>query len=217
MPNLHKLFFIVFFGLFSVLTAQIISAGTGDWDVPSTWVGSAVPTSADDVIIANGHTVTVPGGPFIAEMQDLTIRSGGILNGAELFSILDVYGDWTNLGTFTTGTRNTVVFKGVGNQDVTPGGDEFNDLQLINTGAPGSSIKIKGNIDINKDLTFTSGILDLTDGVNPTVEIVGNVTISSGAVWTKGSGTVTFDGGEQNFTDNNVSVNNIGNIVVDTP
>ncbi len=216
MPNLHKLFFIVFFGLFSVLTAQIISAGTGAWNVPSTWVGSAVPGSADDVEIANGHTVTVPGA-YTAEMLDLTIRSGGILNGAELFSILDVYGDWTNLGTFTTGTRNTVVFKGVGNQDVTPGGDEFNDLQLINTGAPGSSIKIKGNIDINKDLTFTSGILDLTDGVNPTVEIVGNVTISSGAVWTKGAGDVTFDGGEQNFTDNNTSVNNIGNIVVDTP
>ena len=216
MPNLNKLFSVVFFGLFSVLTAQIISAGSGDWNVPSTWVGSAVPGSADDVEIANGHTVTVPGA-YTAEMLDLTIRSGGILNGAELFSILDVYGDWTNLGTFTAGARNTVIFKGGGNQDVTPGGDDFNDLELINTGAPGSSIKIKGNIDINKNLIFISGILDLTDLVNPTVEIVGNVTISNGAVWTKGSGTVTFDGGEQNFTDNNVSANNIGNIVVDTP
>jgi len=41
--------------------------------------------------------------------------------------------------------------------------------------------------------------------------------ITSGAAWTKGSGTVTFDGDEQNFTDNNGLANNIGDIVVDTP
>ena len=218
MPNLHKLFFILFFGLFSVLTAATITSITsGDWDVPSTWDSApAIPTSADDVIIANGHTVTVPGS-ITAEMLDITISLGGTLNGAEHFSILDVYGDWTNLGTFTTGSRNTVIFKGVGNQDVTPGGDEFNDLQLINTGAPGSSIAISGNIDINKNLTFTSGILDLTDGVNPTVEIGGNVTISNGAVWTKGAGDVTFDGTSQTFSDGNASANNLGNVIVDEP
>jgi len=217
MPNLIKLFSVVFFGLFSVLTAQIVSAQTGDWNVSSTWVGGAVPDRTDDVIIANGHTVTVPGGPYIAEMLDITISSGGTLNGEAHFSILDVYGDWTNLGTFTTGSRNTVIFKGGGNQDVTPGGDEFNDLELENTGAPGSVIALSGNIDINKNLTFTSGILDLTDGVNPTVEIGGNVTISNGAVWTKGAGNVTFDGTSQTFSDGNASANNLGNVIVDEP
>ena len=215
MPNLHKLFFIVFFGLFSVLkAATITSFQTGDWDVTSTWVGGAIPTPADDVIIANGHTVTVPGG-FNAEMLDLTIISGGTLNGNTLFSELEVYGNWINGGTFITGVRNTVYFKGAGNQAVDPGGDEFNDVWLVNTGGAANTIAISGNIDINKNLTFTSGTLDLTDPVNPTVEIGGDVTISTGAVWTKGSGNVTFGGTSQSFSDGNVSPNNLGNVVVD--
>jgi len=96
---------------------------------------------------------------------------------------------------------------------VDPGSSTFPAMVLSNSGF---SIRISDHINIDGNLTLSAGILDLnTDDKN--VNIAGHVVITSGAVWTKGSGTVTFDGGEQNFTDNNGSTTNIGIIVVDTP
>ena len=217
MPNLHKLFSVVFFGLFSVLTAQITSAGDGNWAVPSTWIGGVLPDSTDNVLIDTPHTVTIPTAET-ALMLNLRIDSGGTLNAESYYVTLEVFGDWLNNGTFdfTPFTDNLVKFRGTEDQEVRPGGDGFEYIELNNTGSgSGNKIKIKGNIDISQNLTFTKGTLDLTDGGNPTVKIGGDVTISNNAVWAKGIGTVTFDGSEQDFEDLNGSPNNIGNIVVD--
>lgn len=58
------------------LAATITSAQSGNWATTSTWVGGVVPTNADDVVIANGHTVTVN---TAAVIQALSINGSGTL------------------------------------------------------------------------------------------------------------------------------------------
>ena len=207
MPNLHKLFSVVFFGLFSVLTAQTTTSITnGNWTDSDTW-NNGVPSISKDAII--NHVVTIQASEEVF-VRDLTIN--GTLHASATYAEIRVKGDWTNTGTFNTSTTGEVTFNSTtADQTVKPGSSAFPDLILKNTGF---SINIYNNIDIDGDLTLTTGTLDL-DTRDQNINISGNVEIALNAIWTRGSGTVTFDGSAQTFTDNNGSANNIGDIVVD--
>jgi len=52
--------------------ATISSAQNGNWSAGSTWVGGVVPTSADDIIVAVGHTVSLDAA-FVVE-KSLTLN-----------------------------------------------------------------------------------------------------------------------------------------------
>lgn len=54
----------------------IVSATSGDWNSPSTWVGAIVPTCSDVVTIAAGHNVTVTTN---ANVAGVVITKGGTL------------------------------------------------------------------------------------------------------------------------------------------
>lgn len=47
----------------SMNAQTITSAGSGNWSDASTWVGGIIPTNVNNVVIANGHTVTVNSHP----------------------------------------------------------------------------------------------------------------------------------------------------------
>ncbi|HOI28699.1 MAG TPA: T9SS type A sorting domain-containing protein [Melioribacteraceae bacterium] len=71
---MKKLLLLVFTLLvtFSLTTyAQKTSAASGNWNDPATWTGGVVPTAADDVVVAAGHTVTI--NVTNAECKDVTI------------------------------------------------------------------------------------------------------------------------------------------------
>ncbi|GMV98446.1 MAG: hypothetical protein AMXMBFR83_27960 [Phycisphaerae bacterium] len=61
--------------------ATIISAQSGYWDDPTTWVGGVVPDLyTDDVVVADYHTVTADGSSLtLANGRLITIESDGML------------------------------------------------------------------------------------------------------------------------------------------
>ena len=52
-------FFLLVFATNKLYSIPVASSSSGYWDVPSTWSGGVVPSTADVVTISNGHTVIV--------------------------------------------------------------------------------------------------------------------------------------------------------------
>ncbi|MBK8699634.1 MAG: hypothetical protein IPN29_08830 [Saprospiraceae bacterium] len=59
----------------STTQGQIYSSQSGDWSVPSTWVGGMTPSSSDKVIIQAGHNVTL----YAAISLDDSLKVNGTL------------------------------------------------------------------------------------------------------------------------------------------
>ena len=148
----------------------------------------------------------------IISTGNITIDSGVVLSVSADNHNITVGGDWSNNGSFSSNS-GTIIFNGTANQVLTPGSSSFYNLTLNNTGTD-NNLTIAAAIDINNALALTAGTLDL-DASDPDISIGGDLTIASGAVWSKGSGTVTFDGAAQSLSDLNTTPNNIGIIIVD--
>lgn len=91
------------FFVFIVITAVIFegygqttitSAGSGNWSARETWVGEAVPTSVDDVIIGAGHTVTIDDATAQCNSISFGDATANLAMGSSS-SRLSVYGNYT--------------------------------------------------------------------------------------------------------------------------
>ncbi len=87
----------------------------GYWNTVDTWNCGRVPRTGDNVRII-GRTVTLD--VNTADLGNVTIGSGGILQNNGNARTLSLTGNWSNSGTFTPGTFITVIFGGSGTQNL---------------------------------------------------------------------------------------------------
>lgn len=188
----------------------ITSNGTGDWNTAGTWVGGVVPTSTDNVQIADGHTITInasvscygltvgQGTSGILQFEqttartltvttNVTIASGGTFQsntaGTQTGHVLSVGGNITNNGTLDFSTNTNTAAAGV----------TFTGSSNTTFSGTGGTTDIK-TITINKG-TSSSSVLELSttnftvQGV--TTDVAGFLTLTNGTLKISGSFTVT--------------------------
>jgi hypothetical protein len=186
------------------------SIANGNWSSSSTWSPTGVPSSGDNVTIAN--TVTLNANESV---NNITINSSHTLT-VSGSSTLNVYGNFTNNGTFTCST-GTVTLSGSGGQTI--GGSSANTFYNLTASGTGSETVTLGEaITISNALTISAGTFDVSAS-NYAVSIGGSFT--NDGTFTERSGTVTFTGtgtinGTTSTTFYNFTVNSSGTATLGT-
>lgn len=126
-------------------------------------------SSATALLDLNSGTST----PTINVPGDITIAAGAILEktGAGATTI-NLGGDWSNAGTFATGTNLTVNFNGTAAQSLT-GATTFANVTLNNS----NGLSLGSDVTVNSALTLTAGDLSINA---TTLTLGGAVTRTSG-------------------------------------
>ncbi len=174
-----------------VCAVPIVSAGSGNWNNTSTWIGGVVPSAGDDVTISNGHTITITTNascssvtigaiPFTSS-SNLTLNagisltvSGDIIIEAPLFNSIDNRLN-VDAGNVTCSSVSTV------NSST----DSRRCLINISTGTLtcSNSILLANNTVRNKLVFSGAGIL----------QIGGNTSTIDNAQFTAATGTIDFN------------------------
>jgi hypothetical protein len=198
-----------------MLASTVTHLGTLSIDFGKvTYDGTAQTIFADtyyDLTVATGNTKTLGGAIVI--VRDLTIDAGVTLDVSGSDYSINVARHFINGGTFTM-QEGLVTFDGNDDQALTSGGSSFFAITFNTGGAATKKLSVNGTLTMTNNLIITAGTMDL-DSFDPAVNIAGNLSIANGANWTKGSGTLTFNGTAQTYEDLNGSPNNLGNIVID--
>lgn len=181
---------------------QITSTATGDWNSTTTWVGGIVPSSTDNVIIANGHTVRLTTNQTC---NNLTMNGSGILNlntdGTTLTITNQLFLNGTSQitgnGTTRTVSVGTIFFASSTNNRI--GNIVFTVSGL--TQVLGTLAFITGNTAAK---TFASVTISNTGtwtntSQNVPITIGGDLIVSGSGTFSQGTGTVTFTGASSNL------------------
>jgi hypothetical protein len=155
-----------------------------NWDkglVPNSVISATIPTLADNnPIIDPASPLSPPNGT--AEVRDISIMPGKTLNMNN--SILEVYGNWTNNGTFSHG-NGTVAFVGSNNQQIVDisGAPTFFNLEVNTNNDSKVQVINDQGLFVNNQLNLESGVLRL-EGLSQLIQPVGATVIANtGKLW----------------------------------
>ena len=152
----------------------IVSTASGSWTAGSTWVGGVVPTAAENVLIAAGHTISVDDAD--AECRSLFFGGDDALIDMNANSLLSVYGDFTihsaSHVAFSAGWSATdahLRFAGPADQTLggfsTSGGSTS--LRDVIVDKEGGRLTTQGNgmrLGIQNSLEIVNGVFELAPG-----------------------------------------------------
>ncbi|MEI6764872.1 MAG: T9SS type A sorting domain-containing protein [Bacteroidota bacterium] len=93
--------------------------------------------------------------------------NAGVFNASD--KIFHVAGNWTNNGTFTSGT-SSIIFDGTATQTVHSGGSSFSGITFNNTATGNTDINLNDNLSITSNATFTNGIVYYTNSAMMTFQ-----------------------------------------------
>src|SRR5688572_22771831 len=136
------------------IKAQVTSVSSGNWNSGSTWSTGSVPTSSSQVIINNGHTVTVNAA---ATAGTLTINAGGTL--AASSSTLAVSDSVVNAGTFNASGAN-ITINGSATTGLTNTGTLTVSGGMLTVGPSGGGNRMVRNIN-NGTINVSSGSMNI--------------------------------------------------------
>jgi hypothetical protein len=144
-------------------------ATSNAWNTNTNWSSSSVPTTIDDVIIP--ASVTSNRMPVISAGSDvrsvsnsgtITMTSSGILN---------VYGNISSTGTFTTVSGSAVAFNGNTAQTVN-GVSALHNVKMNNTGG---GVSLSSALTVNGTLSLTRGVLTTNSKLTINFDNGGNI------------------------------------------
>lgn len=140
---MFKRILLCFLALSSILflhkrahATSITSAQTGNWNDAATWTGGVVPGNGDSVVMANGHTITIPLGVSV------TVGTSPVSSGTAAISCS------SGSGTGTLVINGTLIYRGNvwGCNNITIG--------------PGATISHDNSV--GADVTYTDLVIDAT-------------------------------------------------------
>ncbi len=134
-----------------------MGTSNNNWNNPGNWCGS-IPDASTDVTISNEFSNQPTIGLVDATVRSLTISTGASVTLAANMN-LNVWGDWTNNGTFNA-AGGSVNFKKAGDQAI--GGTNGSTFNNVSFEGGGSKV-ISKDVHINGAATFTSGYITSTN------------------------------------------------------
>ncbi|MBU0469834.1 MAG: hypothetical protein KKF78_11955, partial [Candidatus Omnitrophica bacterium] len=192
-----------------IFSSLFNDAVTGRWDRGAQWGNAGNQEGVDypganDVAVIDGNTISLLANQSVG---NITI-SGGQLSFDSY--TLNVDGDWTfTSGVVDEGTGSVNFNATSGTKTITSGEQAFNNFTIDDSGGTATYQPVD-NMDINGNFNLVDGILDL-DTNDVDVKVAGNFTLTGGT-YTKGAGTLNFDG-DLTYTDG-IGLTNIGNLII---